>query len=459
MRIFLAILFILLTASYAQDIFVLNQRLGRGVNFGNALEAPSEGEWGMTLESSYFDLVKEAGFDSIRLPISWTTHASKEAPYEIDNGFMDRVQWAVDEALSRGLNIIVNIHHYDTLNSDPISEEERYLAIWKQIAEHFKDYPNTVYFELLNEPHDVLSQDDLWNPLLQKALQVIREINPNRAVIVGPTTYNSISALASLELPDDSNLIVTVHFYEPFAFTHQGAEWAGGGGPIGTEWTGGNLRLSPVWQNKSWNTQVGFVHFGFHEAVQVDFQDADAGFYLYNFKASKGYTQIALTTSNDIDLEVSCNKEEDIRFTISALADIETLIDVSKCGNPERLKDIVLFNTSGMAQSFGIRNLEIRGQGKSSISPFDSEKSDITKLFDEAYKWAEQHNRPILLGEFGAYSKGDIASRIRWTSFVRQEAEKRGFSWAYWEFGAGFGVYDREKQQWNTGLLEALVKD
>ena len=273
----------------------------------------------MTLKSSYFDLVKEGGFDSIRLPVSWTTHASKEAPYKIDDGFMDRVQWVVDEALSRGLNIIVNVHHYDELNADPIGEEVRYLATWQQIAEHFKNYPDTVYFELLNEPHDVLSQDDLWNPLLQKALQVIRETNPNRAIIIGPTAYNSINALSTLELPDDPNLIVTVHFYEPFTFTHQGAEWAGGGGPVGTEWTGGNLRLSPVWQNKSWNTQVSFIQNGLDEVLQVDFQDADAGFYLYNFKASKGYTHITLTTSNDIDLEVSCNKEQDTHFRITRL--------------------------------------------------------------------------------------------------------------------------------------------
>jgi endoglucanase len=61
------------------------------------------------------------------------------------------------------------------------------------------------------------------------------------------------------------------------------------------------------------------------------------------------------------------------------------------------------------------------------------------------------------LGEFGAYSKADMQSRVNWTTFVREEAEKRGFSYAYWEFGAGFGVYDREATGWNEGLLRALV--
>jgi len=63
----------------------------------------------------------------------------------------------------------------------------------------------------------------------------------------------------------------------------------------------------------------------------------------------------------------------------------------------------------------------------------------------------------VLLGEFGAYSTAELASRVRWTNFVRQAAEQRGFAWAYWEFAAGFGVYDPVKLQWRQGLLNALI--
>ncbi len=64
---------------------------------------------------------------------------------------------------------------------------------------------------------------------------------------------------------------------------------------------------------------------------------------------------------------------------------------------------------------------------------------------------------PLWLGEFGAYNKADMQSRINWTKFVREQAEVRGIPWAYWEFGAEFGVYDRKVQDWNKGLLEALI--
>ena len=64
---------------------------------------------------------------------------------------------------------------------------------------------------------------------------------------------------------------------------------------------------------------------------------------------------------------------------------------------------------------------------------------------------------PLWLGEFGAYRKADMKSRINWTKFVRDQAEVRGIPWAYWEFGAEFGVYDCKLQDWNKGLLEALI--
>jgi endoglucanase len=66
---------------------------------------------------------------------------------------------------------------------------------------------------------------------------------------------------------------------------------------------------------------------------------------------------------------------------------------------------------------------------------------------------------PLWLGEFGAYEKADMASRARWTTFVREEAEKRGWSWAYWEFGAGFGVYDRAAEAYREALLRALIPE
>src|SRR3712207_5003553 len=86
-------------AQEAAAAHAANKRLGRGINLGNALEAPNEGEWGVTLKADYFKRIKEAGFDTVRLPVKWSAHAAAAPPYAIDERFAERVDWAVDQAL------------------------------------------------------------------------------------------------------------------------------------------------------------------------------------------------------------------------------------------------------------------------------------------------------------------------------------------------------------------------
>jgi endoglucanase len=78
-------------------------------------------------------------------------------------------------------------------------------------------------FELLNEPHGKMSGD--WNRLLADTLQVVRESNPTRTVLVGPTYWNHVKNIDQLNLPPDRNLIVAIHSYDPFPFTHQGVSY------------------------------------------------------------------------------------------------------------------------------------------------------------------------------------------------------------------------------------------
>ncbi|MEM7456035.1 MAG: cellulase family glycosylhydrolase, partial [Planctomycetota bacterium] len=90
---------------------VISAGLGKGVNFGNMLEAPYEGAWGLVVEEIFFDKVAELGLDHIRLPVSWTHHAATTAPYTIEEDFFQRVDWCINQALARDLKIIVNNHH------------------------------------------------------------------------------------------------------------------------------------------------------------------------------------------------------------------------------------------------------------------------------------------------------------------------------------------------------------
>ena len=86
--------------------------------------------------------------------------------------------------------------------------------------------PTGLAFELLNEPKDAATTEVI-NPIFAETIRQIRRIDPKRTIFVGPGRWNSIGELPKLRLPDDDqNLIVTVHNYDPFYFTHQGADWA-----------------------------------------------------------------------------------------------------------------------------------------------------------------------------------------------------------------------------------------
>lgn len=316
------------TAVAADDsIHAAAKALGRGVNLGNAFEAPAEGAWGVSFKDDYFPKIKAAGFDHVRLPVKWAAHAGKSAPYTIDAKFFERIDHVLNAAEKAGLRVVLNDHHNDDVYANPTAAGPRFVALWGQIAERYKGRPDAVAFEALNEPHDKLNAA-AWNDLFPKVLAVIRKTNPTRPVIVGPDNWCNFRAIRTLKLPeDDRRLIATFHYYEPFEFTHQGAEWSQG---------------SDKWLGKKW---------------------------------------------------------------------------------------------TGTA----------------------AEKKAVTDALSSAAKWGKDNDRPIYLGEFGAYNKADLASRVAWTAFVREEAERLGMPWAYWEFASGFGCYDPRTDKWREPLLKALI--
>ncbi len=309
------------------DVFAAVRALARGVNMGNALDAPNEGEWGVTIKEEYFERIKQAGFNAVRVPVRWSTHALTEAPYTINAGFFTRLDQVIGWALDQDLIVVLNIHHYEEMAVRPADHEQRFLALWKQIAEHYKDYPASLFFEPLNEPNGAMTAS-IWNRFVNEALAVIRNTNLERIVVIGGVNWNAYDQLQNLELPrNDHHIISTYHYYNPFQFTHQGAEWVNGSG---------------AWLGTAWDAT-------------------------------------------------------------------------------------------------------------------DAQKAEITAQFDSVAFWAKTHNVPVYMGEFGAYSKADMASRARWTSFVSREAEAHGFAWAYWEFCSGFGVYDPASNVWRIALLKALI--
>jgi len=261
------------------DPFEQNERLGRGVNLGNALDAPNEGDWGVILKEEYFKIIKDAGFDSVRIPCRWSAHASNQPPYTIDKPFMDRVSWAIDNALKNDLYVMLNIHHYNELMNDPDGHTKRFYALWQQIAEHYKDYPDSLLLELLNEPRGKMGLKG-WNQILKESLSVVRKSNPHRTVVVGPHNLNKVEYISRLEIPEeDRNIIVSIHYYEPSQFTHQGVEWLGESSKswLGTKWMGTDREKHAIikafdravaWGKKH-NRPINLGEFGTYEKADM----------------------------------------------------------------------------------------------------------------------------------------------------------------------------------------------
>ena len=203
----------------------------RGVNLGNALEAPNEGDWGYRIEDAHLAAIADAGFDGVRLPVRWEPHMAATAPHAIATGFLDRVEAIVTQALDRHLIVQLDAHHYQDLLEHPEREQARFAMLWRQIAQHFRGAPPTLLFEPLNEPNGPVWTAPRVSAVENVALAEIRTASTDRLVVFGGPNWNSIDGLVGWTPPADAKSAVTVHYYEPHAFTHQHAEWLGADAP------------------------------------------------------------------------------------------------------------------------------------------------------------------------------------------------------------------------------------
>jgi endoglucanase len=175
-------------------------------------------------EWRHFAEIKKAGFDFVRVNLQAFKHM--DAQNKLEPQWLAKLDDVVREAQKAGLGVILDEHDFDVCSEDVAACRTRLSAFWSQVAPRFANAPRNLAFELLNEPHAKLD-GPTWNALIPELLAVVRPSNPTRIVVVGPTSWNSLKELPNLTLPNDPNLLVTFHYYEPFNFTHQGATWAG----------------------------------------------------------------------------------------------------------------------------------------------------------------------------------------------------------------------------------------
>jgi len=210
-----------------------SRRFMRGVNLGNYLEyAQNDPARTVSYSAGDFALIRAEGFDHVRVPVAWHLYAGPATDFTLSTAIFTSVDSMVNAALNQGLSVLLDLHHFSAFMSDPTGNTNKFFAIWRQVAAHYSNAPPTVAFELLNEPNGTAATTARINPIYRESIRQIRLTNPNRTLFLGPGEWNGLGELkigtgAGLILPDyDTNLIATVHCYDPYYFTHQGAEWA-----------------------------------------------------------------------------------------------------------------------------------------------------------------------------------------------------------------------------------------
>ena len=220
--------------------------MGLGWNLGNTLEAhdgtnhkkmglESETFWGNPKASkALFDAVKAKGFRTIRIPVTWYPHA--DANYNIDTAWMNRVKQVVDWAVDENTYVILNIHHEEwntPTNANYAAASKELKAFWKQIATEFRDYDRHLIFEGMNEPRNYGGAHE-WDGGTDDMRKVINKLdkdfvdtvrstggkNKTRCLMIPTYAASSTTvAMRALSIPDDPNVMVSIHAYSPYNFT------------------------------------------------------------------------------------------------------------------------------------------------------------------------------------------------------------------------------------------------
>jgi len=255
--------FVLFAQTSASDMVA---QMGRGINLGNVLSAPIEGNWAAVIEQQYFIDVSEAGFTNVRIPIDFfgarttgdTSGYSSVAgtagnytgtadDYIVSSIYLDRIEQVIEWSLNQGLVTIIDFHgsnlksefiytfdvgeseYTDPTSAKRVADTQKFLAIWAQIADRFKNHSENLLFEVINEPYFHMSAEvmDLLNTDLLAIIRGSGGSNGTRNIIITGGTGTSHEAplqIGSSIISGDSYLIATFHYYQPFNFTSSSAD-------------------------------------------------------------------------------------------------------------------------------------------------------------------------------------------------------------------------------------------
>lgn len=218
-------IFVLVWAGYHSGL-AQDAPFSRGVNLTNWFQVGSAEQIQISrYQKKDFEQIKGLGCDVIRLPINLHFMTDGAPNYNLEPLFLQFLDSAVKWAEEVDIHLILDNHTFDPAVSTDPAVGDILVKVWTQMATHYKDASDKIYYEVLNEPHGIAN--GLWGSIQGRVIDSIRTVDTDHTIIVGGSDWNSYTTLQGLPLYSDTNLIYTFHFYDPFIFTHQGASWTG----------------------------------------------------------------------------------------------------------------------------------------------------------------------------------------------------------------------------------------
>lgn len=180
------------------------------------------------------DAVKAAGFNAVRIPVTWNEHLNGDT---IEESWLNRVNEVVDYAYDNGMYVILNVHHDDYTWLNPSKADEakvkaRLVKIWEQLSARFKDYDYHLLFEGMNEPRIIGGKDE-WtcgtsdereviNNLFAAFVETVRKSGGNNAtrslIVTSHAASIDKTGVDDIKIPNDDRIIVSIHYYSPWDF-------------------------------------------------------------------------------------------------------------------------------------------------------------------------------------------------------------------------------------------------
>jgi endoglucanase len=198
----------------------MQKLMGLGINLGNRIDLYEQDA--REVKEEFFNQYKERGFENVRIPVYWGSRAGTSPPFTIDADFLDSVEQMVDWSLDRGMVTILNTHHEKWLDDESVFDAQlpRLEAIWTQLAARFASKDQKLLFEVFNEAHE-MSADQL-NAMNAAILPIMRASNPTRIVLIQGLKFGNpswiISNPTALAIPDDPQIMLEIHNYDPFKY-------------------------------------------------------------------------------------------------------------------------------------------------------------------------------------------------------------------------------------------------